>query len=91
MAELGGLPKESGPQKSGLKAKVLISERKRNLLSEYGGIGAQPKEWLESECVLCSQSLVWASKYFRLISPSLEKSENLDRRGIGSAVCFRGT
>ena len=38
VAELGGLPKESGPQKSGLKAEVLISERrKRNLLSECRG------------------------------------------------------
>ena len=55
------------------------------------GTGAEPKEWLESEYVLCSQSLVWASKYFRLIPPSLEKSENLDRKGIGSALCFRGT
>lgn len=54
------------------------------------GKGAEPKEWLESEYVLCSQSLVWAYKYFRLIPPSLEKSENL-RRGIGSALCFRGT
>ena len=55
-AELGGLPKESGPQKSGLKAECSSVRGGREICSvNVGGIGVEPKEWLERVCAALTE------------------------------------